>query len=98
MKFGTPISAQSSNFLVFRLHPANFLAHLSRRFRMNYCDHLPSIICLSTLLNDFSSETSEPVLFKLHVEPSVKGGLKSCTNGHGPLIKVATMPIYGVNT
>ena len=35
------------------------------------------------------------------MEPSVKGGgeggggLKTCTNGHGPLIKMASAPIYG---
>ena len=28
-----------------------------------------------------------------HVEPSVKGGLKICSNGQGLLIKMATMPI-----
>ena len=66
-----------------------FLAHLSRRLCMSYCDHLPfvvschqSICTLSTILYDFSSETPRPVFFKQHVEPSVKGGLKICTNGH----------------
>ena len=62
---------------------------------MSYCDHLPSVVRPSTYLNDFSSETSGPIFFKLHVEPSVKGGLKICSNGHGPLIKMAAMPIYG---
>ena len=52
---------------------------------------------LSTPLNDFSSETPGPIFFKLHVEPSVKGGLKICSNGHRPLIKMATMHIYGKN-
>ena len=28
------------------------------------------------------------------MEPFVKEGLKICTNGHGPLIKMAAMPIY----
>ena len=45
----------------------------------------------STPLNAFSSEIPRPVFFKLHMEPSVKGGLKICTNGHVPLI----MPKYG---
>ena len=76
----------------------NFLAHLSQRLRMSYCDHLPSIVRLSTTLNDFSSETPVPIFFKVHVDPSVKGGLKICTNGHGPFIKMAAMPIYGKNT
>ena len=35
--------------------------------------------------------------FKLHVEPSVKGGFKIYTNGHGPLIKMAVMPLYDKN-
>ena len=31
------------------------------------------------------------------MEPSVKGGLKICSNGHGPLIKMAATfdPFYG---
>ena len=36
-----------------------------------------------------------PIFFKLHFEPSVKGGFKICANGQGPLIKMAAMPIYG---
>ena len=74
------------------------LAHLSQRLRMSYCDHLPSVVRpSSTHLNDFSSETPGPIFFKLHVEPSVKYGLKICTNGHSPLIKMAAMPIYSKN-
>ena len=49
---------------------------------MSYCDHLPSVVRLSTPLKDFSSETPGTVFFKLHVEPSVKGELKISTNGH----------------
>ena len=49
----------------------------------------------STPLNDFSSETPGPIFFKLHVEPSVGEGLKIYTNCHGPLIKMATIPISG---
>ena len=49
----------------------------------------------SSPLNDFSSETPGPIFFKLHVEPSVQGRLKICSNGHGPLTKMAAMPIYG---
>ena len=49
---------------------------------MRYYDHLPSVHP-PTPLNDFSSETAGPIFFKLHVESSVKGGLKICTNGHG---------------
>ena len=64
---------------------------------MSYCDHSPSVVCLSTPLNDFSSENPGSIFFKLHVEPSVKGGLRICTNGHHPLSKMAIMPIYGKN-
>ena len=60
------------------------LAHLS------YCDHSLSV--------SFSSETPGPIFFKFLLEPSVNGGLKIYTNGLGPLIKVAAMPIYGKNT
>ena len=49
----------------------------------------------SAPFNDFSSETPSPIFFKLHVEPSVKGGLEICTTSYGPLIKMAAMPIYG---
>ena len=49
------------------------------------------------LSNDFSSETSGPIFIKLHVEPSVKRGLKIYTNGHGLFIKMVAMPIYGKN-
>ena len=64
------------------------------RLRMSYCDHLPSAVCMSTPLNHLSSETLEPIFFKLHVEPSIKRRLKIYSNGHGPLIKVAVMPKY----
>ena len=45
------------------------------------------------LLNDFS-EIPESTFLKFIVEPSVKGGLKICTNGNGPLITMAAMPVY----
>ena len=61
---------------------------------MSYCDHLPSVVRPPIPLNDFSSETPGPIFFKLHVEPSDKGGLQICSNGHGSLIKMAAMPIY----
>ena len=76
----------------------HFLAHLSQSLSMSCCDHQPSVVHLSTPLNDFSFETPRPIFFKFHVEPSVKGGLKIYTNGHGSLIKMAVMPIYGKNT
>ena len=61
---------------------------------MSYCGYLLSVHPPSTPLNDFS-ETPGPIFFQLHVEPSVTVGLKICTNGHSPLIKMAVMPTYG---
>ena len=64
-----------------------FLAHLSRKLRMSYSDHSLSVVRLSvrpfTALNDFSSETPGP---------NIKGVENMFT--HGPLIKMAAMPIY----
>ena len=48
-----------------------------------------------TPLNNFSSETPGPVFFKFHMESSVNGELEIGTNGHGLLIKMAPMSIYG---
>ena len=62
---------------------------------MSYCDHLPSVVRPSKLLNDFSSVTPRPIFFKHHVEPSVKGGLNICSNSHISFIKMAAMPIHG---
>ena len=59
--------------------------------------HRPFSVRLSTPLN-FSSGTPGPIFFKFHVEPSFNGRLKICPNGQGPLIKMATMPIYGKDT
>ena len=79
-----------------------FLAHLSKAQDELLCSlavrRRPSVRRPSTHKNDFSSETPGPIFFKLHMEPSVKGGLKICTNGHGPLITMAAMPIYSENT
>ena len=67
-----------------------FLAHLSQRLRMSYCDDSQSVIHLPTPLNKVS-EIPGPIFFKFHMEPSVNGGLKIYTNAHGPLIKMAAM-------
>ena len=32
------------------------------------------------------------------MEPSVKGEFKICTNGHGPFIKMAAVPVWRKNT
>ena len=53
----------------------------------------PGVIENSVILNVFFSETAWPFFFKLHVEPCVKWGWKIYENGHGPLNKMAAMPI-----
>ena len=57
----------------------------------------PVVICPSIPLNDFSSVTPGPGFFKLHLEPSVKGGLKICINGHSPLIKIKEVKHFSFN-
>ena len=56
-----------------------------------------SVVRPSRPLNDVSV-TPRPIFFKFLLEPSGNGGLKIYTNGLGPLIKMAAMPIYGKNT
>ena len=64
---------------------ASCLAHLSQRLRMSYCDHSPSVVCLSIhTVEQLLLWNPWPVFFKLHVVPSVKRWLKVCTNGHSP--------------
>ena len=48
-------------------------------------------------LNIFSSETTEPIKVKFHVELLWDGGTKVCSNGPGHMTKMAAMPIYGEN-
>ena len=55
-----------------------------------------SVFSPPTPLNDFSSETPGHI-FKYHVELSVNGGLKICSNGYDLFIKVAACP-YIVKT
>ena len=58
---------------------------------------LPSRLSVHPSVHTFERLLSEilgPNFFKLHVEPCVKRGLQICTNGHGPLIKMAAMPVY----
>ena len=54
---------------------------------MGYSDHLPSIVF---------SEATRPIFFKLHVEPSVKGGVNLYKWSW--FIKMVAVPIYGNNT
>ena len=47
--------------------------------------------------NFFSWENAGPIEAKYHVEPQWDRGTKICSNGLGPLTKIAAMPIYGKN-
>ena len=58
---------------------------------MSFCDNSSFIFHPSTPLNNFSSETAQPIFFKFLLEPSVNGGLKIYTNGLVTLIKMATL-------
>ena len=59
---------------------------------MSYYDHFLPVfrptVCPSIRSHLWTtfSETTCQIFFKLHVEPSVKGGLQICTNGPCPLI------------
>ena len=55
------------------------------------------VVCMSTLSNSFSSETTGPIEAKIHMEPPSDGGTKICSNGPGHMTKAAAMPIYGKN-
>ena len=51
----------------------------------------------STISNDFSSETTRPIVTKFHMQPLGILGTKSCSNDLGHTTKMAAMPIYGKN-
>ena len=63
----------------------------------NLIRHSFTDLCLNYGLGTMTTITVTPwpIFFKLHLEPCIKGGLKICTNGHGLVIKMAAMPIYG---
>ena len=46
-------------------------------------------------LNGFFSETACPIFTRFHMGPSVEEVLTICSKGSAPLIKIATMPVYG---
>ena len=54
------------------------------------------VCCMSTFSN-ISSETTEPIEAKFHMEHPWDGGTKVCSNGPGHMLKLAAMPIYGKN-
>ena len=55
------------------------------------------VSCLSSFSKGFSSETTGPISFKFHMQPSSKGGEKVYIFCPGHMTKMATMPIYGKN-
>ena len=55
------------------------------------------IECLLAFSNNFSSETTGPVLIKFHVQPPGSRWLKIGLNGTGFMTKMAALPIYGKN-
>ena len=57
----------------------------------------PSFVRLSTISNDFSSETTGPIATKFHIQPPGTLGKKNCSNGLGHMTNMAAMPIHGKN-
>ena len=51
-------------------------------------------VCVSTISNIFSSETTGPIEAKFHVEPCWDGGTKVYSNGPGHMTTMADKPIY----
>ena len=56
-----------------------------------------SVRRLSTISNDFFSESTGPIATKFHIQPPGPLGKKSCSNGLGHMTNMAPMPIYGKN-
>ena len=55
-----------------------------------------SVVCRRPYsLSIFSSETTEPIKVKFHMELLWNRGTKVCTNGLGHMTRMAAMPIYG---
>ena len=55
------------------------------------------VCSVSTFSNIFSSDITEPIEAKFHVEPPWDRRTKGCSNGSGHMTKMAAMPIYGKN-
>ena len=58
---------------------------------------IPSDHPSSRFSNIFSSETTEPIEAKFHMESQWDGGTKVYIFGPGHMTKMATTPIYGKN-
>ena len=65
--------------------------------RMSCCDHFLSVVRPLTFSNDFSSEATEPILLKFHMEPRTLGKLKIAKMVAVHLTKMSVMLIYGKN-
>ena len=63
---------------------------------MSYSDHFLSVVHPLTISNDFSSEVTEPILLKFHMDPARLGN-ERLLNGCSPLTKMAAKPVYGKN-
>ena len=68
------------------------------RPQSSVCMYVCMYVCmLSTFSNNFSSETTESIGGKFHVESPWDGGTKIYSNGPGHMTKKAAMPIYDKN-
>ena len=56
-----------------------------------------SVVCPSTISNNFSSETIGPIATKFHIQPPGPLGKKSYSNDLGHMTNMAAIPIYGKN-
>ena len=56
-----------------------------------------SVVRPSTISNDFSSETTGPIVTKFHIQHPGSLGKKTCSNDLDHMTKMAAMPIYGKN-
>ena len=59
--------------------------------------YMMSSVCSVSTFSNISSETTQPIKAKFHVEPPWDRGMKVCSNGPGNMTKIAAMPIYGKN-
>ena len=57
----------------------------------------PSTVSPFTISNDFSSETTGPIVIQFHLQPPGPSGQKICSNGLGHMTRMAAMPIYCKN-
>ena len=63
--------------------------------RSGYRKEIGELCCPSTISNSFSSESTRPIVTKLHIQSTGTLGMKNCSNGLGHMAKMAAMPICG---